>query len=176
MQELHWLDWIILGLIALSTLASLWRGFVKEALSLAAWIAAFMAATALSAVLASHLQGVIANDTARAVAAWVMLFIGTLVMVTLINGLVVKLVRAAGLSGIDRVLGMAFGFTRGLIVVLTLLYVVQALVPVPQQAFMKGSTLIPHLEQVLVWVDNNIADLPAIHLPTQMAVPQLNTH
>lgn len=175
MDALHWLDWVIIGVVALSTLASLWRGFVKEALSLAAWISAFMAATAFSNMVAVNLQNAISNDTARLVAAWILVFIATLVLVTLINGAVGKLVRAAGLSGIDRLLGMAFGFTRGLVVVLAILYVLQAVVPVQQQSFMQGSLLVPQLNLVLAWIDTNIADLPAIKLPEQIGIGQLNS-
>ncbi|PIE37417.1 MAG: colicin V production protein [Gammaproteobacteria bacterium] len=175
MDALHWLDWVIIGVVALSMLASLWRGFVKEALSLAAWVLAFMAATAFSDAVALNLQGVISNDTARLVAGWILVFIAALVLVTLVNGAIGKLVRAAGLSGIDRLLGMAFGFTRGLVVVLAILYVLQALVPVQQQSFMQGSLLVPQLNSVLAWIDANIADLPAIQLPEQIGLGQLNS-
>jgi membrane protein required for colicin V production len=41
---LIWIDYILLAIIAISALLSLWRGFVKEALSLASWIAALWVA------------------------------------------------------------------------------------------------------------------------------------
>ena len=37
-------DFIILGMICLSTAVGLWRGFIQEVFSLAIWVAAFMAA------------------------------------------------------------------------------------------------------------------------------------
>ena len=40
----NWADWIVVGVVVLSTLASLWRGFAREALSLAGWVAAFVIA------------------------------------------------------------------------------------------------------------------------------------
>ena len=55
-----WIDYAILAIIGLSVLISIWRGFTKEALSLAGWIIAFIVAMKfvdnLDVLLEPHIQ------------------------------------------------------------------------------------------------------------------------
>jgi membrane protein required for colicin V production len=155
----HWIDWVALGIIALSTLASLWRGFVREALSLVAWVAAFVIATVMSDRMAGLLGEFVGNETARYVAAWILLFIGILVLGALVNSLMAQLIRATGLSGLDRILGMVFGFARGLVVVLALLYVARELLPPQEQQIFQDSRLLPHLDMVATWARDTFSSL-----------------
>ena len=99
-------------IVGVSTLVSLWRGFVREALSLGAWIAAFVVAALLTDRLAVLLEPYITHETGRFILAYAVLFIATLILGSLVNSLMAQLIRATGLSGIDRVLGTAFGFAR----------------------------------------------------------------
>ena len=119
----NWADWIVVGLVVLSTVASLWRGFAREALSLAGWVAAFVIANLYAPQLSSLLIGQIDNATARYVAAFMMLFVATLLVTGVVNMLVKQFIRATGLGTLDRLLGTVFGLARGLLVVLVLVYV-----------------------------------------------------
>ena len=105
----NWADWIVVGLVVLSTVASLWRGFAREALSLAGWVAAFVIANLYAPQLSSLLVGQIDNATARYVAAFVMLFVATLLVTGVVNMLVKQFIRATGLGTLDRLLGTVFG-------------------------------------------------------------------
>ena len=49
------IDWVLLGVVVMSGLISLMRGFIKEALSLASWITAFIVARYFSGNLATLL-------------------------------------------------------------------------------------------------------------------------
>ncbi len=138
-------DWIILGIIVLSALISLVRGFVREALSLLAWIAAVVLATLLHGPLAGALGGVIATPSLRAIAAWFAIFLGALLAMGLVNFLLTRLVRSSGLSGTDRFLGSLFGAARGFVAVLALLILAPQFVPVQQDPWWRQSTLIPVL-------------------------------
>ena len=53
---MNWIDYTILGVILLSTIISLIRGFVKEAISLAIWFSAFFIASQFYADLATYLS------------------------------------------------------------------------------------------------------------------------
>ena len=154
-----WLDWTILTIIGLSTLLSLKRGFVKEALSLVAWVAAFLVSTAFAGRLSVQLSEFISNDAFRYASAYVILFAATLMLGSLLNMLLSQAIKATGLSGADRVLGTVFGFGRGLIVVLVALYVLQAVLAQEEQAFMHQSRLLPHLEMIVQWAQQNFADV-----------------
>jgi membrane protein required for colicin V production len=153
-----WLDWTILGIVALSTLISLRRGFVKEALSLLAWVVAFVVSTRFSERLALLLTDYIANDALREVSAYVILFAATLMLGSLLNTLLSQVIRFTGLSGADRVLGTAFGLARGLLIVVVLVFVLESMLNADEQAFMQDSRLLPHLAMVEQWAQDVFAE------------------
>jgi membrane protein required for colicin V production len=147
---MNWADWVIVALIAVSALLSLKRGFVKEALSLVIWVAAFIVARLfadrLSAVLASYID----TPSARVVAAFVLLFVAVLFIGALINNLIGMLIKATGLSSTDRVLGMGFGIARGCILVVVAVALL-AMTQVKQDRWWAQSTLIPHFQMMESW-------------------------
>ena len=95
------IDWIILVVMLLSGLISLWRGFVKEALSLISWFAAIIIALSFSSALASLLANVIGNELIQWIAAFLILFVGTLLVIGLINTLIASLLDKTGLGVLD---------------------------------------------------------------------------
>ena len=137
------IDWVILAVVVVSCLISLKRGFVKEALSLASWIAAFVIARLFSGNLATLLDGMVETNSLRWIIAFVILFAGTVTIGAMVNHLVVEMVRMTGLSGTDRVFGMVFGLIRGLLVLVAIVYGLQFTM-VPQDAWWNDSVFIPH--------------------------------
>lgn len=152
LSQLTAADWVIIVILSVSTLLSLWRGFVREALSLLGWVAAFIVAHLFVDQLALQLSSLIANVTGRYVAAYAILFVSTLVVFTLVVKVATSLVRAAGLSFLDRVLGTFFGFARGVILILVAAYVIKQLIPEQNQQWLHQSVLMPHLNMLADWV------------------------
>jgi membrane protein required for colicin V production len=110
-------DIIILAIIGVSCLLGVFRGLVKEALSLAFWIGAAILASVFSGALAAQLAGTIDNPIARQVAAFILIFVFTVFAGGLISNLISKLMSRAGLGGVDRGLGALFGIIRGVVIV-----------------------------------------------------------
>lgn len=158
---MNWIDLTILTILGLSTLLSVKRGFVKEALSLLAWVAAFFVSTAFSARLSAQLVELISSEPLRYACAYVILFAATLMLGSLVNLLLSQVIKVTGLSGADRVLGTVFGFTRGLVVILVVLFVLRAAMPAADQQFVQESMLLPHLEMIEQWARQNFADVAA---------------
>jgi len=152
-------DWVIIVILCISTLLSLWRGFVREALSLLGWIAAFVIAHLFVDQMAGLLSGFISNITGRYVASYAILFVSTLVVFTVVVRLAVKIVRVTGLTVLDRLLGTIFGFARGVILILVLTYVVQQLVPPQDQHWLHQSQLMPHMNMLIDWVQAVFANI-----------------
>jgi membrane protein required for colicin V production len=144
-------DWVVIVVLAVSTLLSLWRGFVREALSLAGWVAAFLVANLFVDQLASVLAGTIGNITGRYVAAYAILFVATLIVATFATYLAGQLIKATGLSVLDRILGTVFGFSRGIIIILVCVFVLRQLVPPPDVLWLDQSTLMPHVDMLGQW-------------------------
>ncbi len=150
-----WVDWAIIAIIAISSLISLSRGFVKEALSLLTWIIAGVVAWMFGGALSQHLSEFIATPSARVIAACALLFVATLLVGALINYLIAQLIRVTGLSGTDRFLGMVFGAARGALLVVLLVGLL-SLAPVQQDPWWQQSALLPHFLMVADWSKNLI--------------------
>lgn len=150
-----WVDWAIIAIIAVSSLISLKRGFVKEALSLLIWIIAGAVAWMFGGSLSQYLEGYIQTPSARVIVGCTILFVATLLVGAMINFLIGELIRVTGLSGTDRFLGMAFGAARGALLVVVAIGLL-SLGPVQQDPWWQESRLIPQFLLVADWSKNLI--------------------
>lgn len=158
---LNWLDWVIIVVLSVSTLLSVWRGFAREAISLAAWVAAFVVANLFVDQMATLLATWISNITGRYVAAYAILFLGTLMLGSLLGMLARQLVKVTGLSVLDRLLGTVFGFARGVILILVCAFVLRQLVPPGDLQWLHQSQLMPQLDMLAQWTQNLFRQLGA---------------
>lgn len=147
---MNWIDYCILGIILVSTLISLVRGFVKEAISLAVWFAAFFVASQFYADLALYLTH-FSDQLIRNGVAIAILFVVTLILGGLLNYLIAQMVQYTGLSGTDRALGAVFGLLRGALVVSALLFFMDAFTGFPNAHWWQASVLIPEFRIVIEW-------------------------
>lgn len=141
----------IVAIVAISGLISLIRGFVKEAMSLVIWVAAFVIAMTFSEAASVLLVNFIELASLRQLAAWGGLFVGTLLVGAVVNFLLGKLVTSTGLGGTDRTLGLVFGVFRGLLVVLAVVIALPKAIPVEQDPWWQESTLIPIFQSFEGW-------------------------
>ncbi|GMG87470.1 CvpA family protein [Biformimicrobium ophioploci] len=148
---MNWADWTILGIILISALISLSRGFVKEVISLATWVAAFLVAVTFRDSLAPLLTNLVDTPSLQVLAASAILFVFTLLAGAGLNMSVSAFVEATGLSGTDRTLGLVFGMLRGGMIVLALLMLAPMLLPVEQDGWWSQSVLIPHFLEFEDW-------------------------
>jgi len=148
---MNFLDWAIVAVIVASGLISVWRGFVKEAISLATWIAAFLIALVFADKLATLLPAAIESPLARWGIAALALFMATLLVGGLLNFLVSSLVERTGLSGTDRSLGIVFGILRGVLIV-ALGVLVAGDTALRAEPWWQESRLAPRFEPFADWI------------------------
>ncbi len=155
-----WVDWAILGVLAISALISLIRGFVKEALSLAFWAVAFVVSMTFHRQMMLLLEPAIEKVYIRELVAYISLFAGTLIVGTMTTYLLSELVKKTGLGGTDRLLGMIFGAARGVIIVVALLVIApKLLTDIDQDAWWQESQLIPHFMLLRDWSEQSFNDV-----------------
>ncbi|MGR9114345.1 MAG: CvpA family protein [Gammaproteobacteria bacterium] len=150
-----WIDYAILGLISISMVIGLIRGFVKEAFSLAMWVVAIWVGLNFSREFSTFLTSMISLPSARIAAAFAILFFITLILGSLIGFLLGELVKKTGLTGSDRFAGMLFGIVRGMVVV-AICVMLAGLTPIPEDSWWKESVLIPPFQTLAVWLRDQI--------------------
>jgi membrane protein required for colicin V production len=141
--EMVTIDYVILGIMAISALIGLVRGFVREVLSLATWVAAIVLALAFSDRVAPQLAKYVEVASMQYVAAFALIFVATLLTGAILQWLVARLVQSTGLSGTDRLVGVVFGGLRGAVVCIVAAIALRPFVA--DQAWWQASTVIPAL-------------------------------
>lgn len=120
-------DWIAIALLVVSMLLGLFRGLVFEVISLAGWVAAFIAAQWLADGIAAWLPFGDPEAAWRYPLAFVLVFVAVAFAAGLAAALLRKVITVVGLRPVDRVLGGAFGVLRGAVALLIVAVVVHLL-------------------------------------------------
>jgi membrane protein required for colicin V production len=118
----NWLDIVLLAVLAFSTVRSFLKGFSREIVGLAAALAALVLAMWFYGLAGSYIAPYVGGPGAVAnMIGFAIVVIGVLLLGGLTAWIVSRFVRTIGLSFFDRLLGAAFGFCRGLLIVVTVL-------------------------------------------------------
>ncbi len=158
---MNWTDGVILGVLALSVLIGLFRGLVAEVLSLAIWIAAFWATWAFGPLVSAQLEHAITMPTLRNAVGYGACFVIVLIIGALIRFAVRRLIWSSGLSGVDRMFGMLFGFLRGVLIVAAMVFLM-GLTGFTREPWWQQSALVPQFQSVAAWLGQAIpANVPA---------------
>lgn len=145
------IDYVVLAIVGFSVLLSVLRGFVRELLALAAWVVAFIVARLFGGDLAAIMPPEIPGEELRWLAGFATLFLSVLLAMSLIAVAASQLIKSAGLSVEDRLLGAVFGLVRGTAVVVALALLAGA-TALPRQPVWREAALRPLLELVALGV------------------------
>ena len=141
-----WFDYGGLTVLGLSLLLGALRGLVREMVSLAGWIAAFVLATAFSGIVAGQLPESL-GPLLSGLLGFLLIFIGVLLLSGMLGLVLSLLLRAVGLGFLDRLLGAAFGVVRGVAIAL-LAVLLAGLTPLPREPFWRQAVLSGPFETV----------------------------
>jgi membrane protein required for colicin V production len=123
------LDFILIGVMLVSALLAMIRGFMREILSIAAWVIAAIATLYAYSRLLPYAKSYFNNDILAAGAVIGGTFLGTLLIVSIITVRFSDMVLDSRVGALDRTLGFLFGLTRGLIIVVVAFLFFAWLVP-----------------------------------------------
>jgi membrane protein required for colicin V production len=143
-------DYVVIAVVAASVLLGIWRGVVGEIISLAAWVLAFFAARQWGSELGQSLYaGAIHEPGWRVIAGYVTVFVGVLIVMSLLRLALRGLLKALGLGLTDRLLGVLFGVLRGVAIVF-ILVAVGGMTSAPKQPWWTEAHFSPPLETAVL--------------------------
>lgn len=154
------LDYAVALIVGVSVVISIIRGMVREIIALSGWIVAFVVANLYSGTVAAWLTPGIASESPRMLVAFLILFLAVLLAMGVLAVAVSRLVKSAGLSVEDRVLGAVFGLARGVLIVVVFV-LMAGLTSLPRQPVWKDAMFSAPLETVAIfvkaWLPNDLS-------------------
>lgn len=141
-------DYGVIAIVLASLLLGLWRGLIGEVLALLAWILAALAAWQFGPEI-GPLMTAIADPGLRVLAGYAAVFCGVLVVLALVRLAIRGLLKALGLTAVDRLLGVFFGVARGVLIVL-ILVAVGGMTSAPKEPWWARAELAPPLETAVL--------------------------
>lgn len=140
-------DYLVIVLVAASAIIGVFRGFLREVISLATWVLAVIVAWTFGPSLEPSLGGLLADPDVRPWAARVILFVLVLLIGAAVGAIAVYFVRLSIFSSVDRFLGLVFGLLRG-IVVLGVLVILGQTLQLQGERWWRTSLLMPYGEEI----------------------------
>ena len=144
-------DVIVVLVVVASVGVSIWRGLAREVLSLLSWVGAFWLAQLFAGVMANGLPEALGHSGIRVAVGFTIVLVASLLVFSLMSRLVFHLVKVAGLTTSDRVLGAVFGVLRGGLMVL-ILVLLGGMTSAPRQAYWREALFSASLVAAALWV------------------------
>lgn len=126
---MNWLDFVLLILLAVSIVASFRKGFSRELIGLISVIVALFCGLWFYGPAGEFLLPYVSSKEVAHFCGFLLIFVGVLIAGAIVGHLFSRLVKAAGLSMFDRVLGAAFGAVRGLLLAVAVIVAIVAFSP-----------------------------------------------
>jgi membrane protein required for colicin V production len=142
------LDGILLGITLVSAVLAMVRGFSREVLSVVSWAAAAVAAYLFYKPVVPFLAPYISNETIAQIAAAGLVFIVTLIVVSIITMKIADFIIDSRIGALDRTLGFLFGAARGVLLVVVAMLFFNWLVTENQPAWVAQAKSKPMIDEL----------------------------
>lgn len=146
------IDLIIIGIILLSILTGMVRGFVKELIAICVWISAIWLGVNYSHFVGVYLQDYISDSFVRNAVAFVIILLISILLGSLVNAVFSFILKNTGLNGTDRLLGMIFGCVRGVLLVSLLILAIKITNVLPVDNYISKSIMYDKFTPVVNWL------------------------
>jgi membrane protein required for colicin V production len=173
MMQWMWLDWIFVAILALSTIFSFFRGFAREALSLISWVLALVLSIFFGSDIGNWLFASFQNATVRGGAGFIFTFFMVLILGMVLNFFIGRFVKMSGLGIFDTILGGAFGFIRGI----ALLVVIMMFLSMPwlnASELLSESAIATMLQPVVTWAMKYVPSEDKLSSDAKSVLPNIS--
>ncbi len=153
-------DYVVLTIIGLSIVLSVMRGLLREVLAILGWVAAFYVAKTYTNQILPMMPADIPTESLRILAAFLVLFLATLLVASLLAIALSAIFKKIGLGWLNRLLGAVFGLARGLLIVCVLVFLA-GLTNIPKDARWRNAMFNAPIEALVIsmlpWLPISIA-------------------
>jgi membrane protein required for colicin V production len=147
-QSFNWFDILLIVIVAASVATGLRAGFARVVIGLAATVLGFMAGFWCYRLLAVKLEPWITSKTTAEIVAFFLIFIGVVILGSLVAAGLSRLLKWVGLSWFNLLLGGIAGLIRGALMVAVLADIVVAFAPSPTPQYLRTSRVLPYANEV----------------------------
>ena len=126
---MNWLDIVLLIVIVASVVASMTKGFSREVIGLVAAVAALFAGLWFYGTAGSFLLPYVSSKGVANLCGFVLVFFGVIAAGALVSIIAGHLIKATGLSFIDRLFGVVFGLGRGMVIAVGIVLAILTFAP-----------------------------------------------
>ena len=156
MSHLTGFDFVLLIVIVLSIVWGGMRGFLREIISLVTWFAAFCIAIVFTGSLSAVFSQYLKTQFLATLMSFLFLFILTLIFGALVNFAISHLADTPGTGAANRILGGIFGFGRGILVSLLIVFLMSN-TSWDNSGWFKDSSLVSQLHGVSGWMQDQLS-------------------
>lgn len=152
--SLNLFDLGVLVVVGLSALVSFFRGFIREVLSLGAWVGAAIITLYWFPNVAEYFQQHMKNTMVASGLAAMGTFMAALVVISLFNSLLLKYVKTGADVGLlDNALGLTFGVARGMLLVSIAYYIMTVVISEEDYPeWVETAVSRPYVEATAKWI------------------------
>lgn len=148
----NWFDIVLILIMLWSVLSGLRAGLARVVVGFIATILGLLAGFWFYRLMAAKLLPWVKTVTAADILGFLIIFVGVLILGSIISGLLSRLFNWIGLSWFDHVLGGIAGLLRGALVIAALVDVLVAFSPSPTPLFLNNSRVLPYTIQLSSWL------------------------
>jgi membrane protein required for colicin V production len=144
-------DWILIFVVLISCAIGVWRGFMREAISVATWVIGLWLAWTFSSVVEPALGGLLSGPDVKVWVARLIILVLVVLAGNFVGFVVTKAVRYSPFGAADRMLGLLFGLLRGALLI-GIGVILGELVELDTENWWKQSALLPYSDFLGDWV------------------------
>ena len=152
---MNFLDILLALIVGWNVIDGFREGFARVGVSFAATVLGIFFGFWFYSVPADYIRDYIRSDTAANLFGFFAVFLAFVIVGAIVSRVLSKMIKAVGLSFLDRLAGAGIGFVRGTLLALAVVTVMTAFAPAPPPAFIADSKAMPYISSaasVLSWV------------------------
>lgn len=142
---MNWVDYLLIGIVAVSVVSGFSAGAARVGVGFIAAFIGIFAGFWCYGMAAAHIVDYVNSKAIANLIGFFLIFTGVVLLGALIGRLLASLFKWIGLTWLDRLLGAAFGFVRGMLIAVALVTVLLAFAPSPPPPSIVDSRMLPYV-------------------------------